>query len=51
MQERRREYEENPQRAWDILEAGSDRARQAAEHTMERVREAMHLDASSPVKP
>lgn len=51
MQERRREYEENPQRAWDILVDGADKARVAAEHTMERVREAMHLDSSSPVLP
>jgi hypothetical protein len=28
---------------WDILEAGSARARQAAEATMQQVREAVHI--------
>ncbi len=41
MQERRKKYEENPRLAWDILEAGSARARQVAEATMTEVREAM----------
>ena len=30
MQERRKKYEENPRLAWDILEAGSERARKVA---------------------
>ena len=43
MQERRRKYEENPRLAWDILEAGSARARQVADTTMAEVREAMGM--------
>ena len=43
MQERRKKYEENPRLAWDILEAGSERARQVAEATMTEVREAMGI--------
>ena len=43
MQERRKKYEENPRLAWDILEAGSARARQVAEATMTEVREAMGM--------
>jgi tryptophanyl-tRNA synthetase len=43
MQERRRPYEENPKMVWDILEAGSDKARVVAEHTMELAREAANL--------
>jgi tryptophanyl-tRNA synthetase len=43
IQERRREYEENPRRAWDILEAGSVRARKAADETLVEVRESMHM--------
>ena len=43
MQERRKKYEENPRLAWDILEAGSARARQVAEATMTEVREAMGI--------
>jgi tryptophanyl-tRNA synthetase len=38
MQERRRKYEEKPERAWEIIEAGDGRAREAAEATMEEVR-------------
>jgi tryptophanyl-tRNA synthetase len=44
MQERRKKYEGNPGLAWDILEAGSARARAEAGATMELVRESMHLD-------
>ena len=47
MQERRKKYEENPRLAWDILEAGSTRAREVAGTTMDEVREAMGLDYSS----
>ena len=43
LQERRRKYEENPRLVWDILEAGSARARKIAENTMGNVREAMNL--------
>jgi len=44
MQERRKKYEDNPRLAWDILEAGSARARDVAEATMDEVRESMGLD-------
>ena len=43
IQERRRKYEENPKLAWDILEAGSARARKYADATMHDVRQAMGL--------
>ena len=43
MQERRRKFEENPRLAWDILEDGSKRAREAAGQTMESVRAAMGM--------
>ncbi len=43
MQERRRKYEDNPRLAWDILEAGSARARKVAEATMQDVRQSMGL--------
>src|ERR1700728_3368397 len=43
MQQRRKKFEENPRLAWDILEAGSARARQVAEATMTEVREAMGI--------
>ena len=46
MQERRKKFDANPRLAWDILEAGSERARQAAGQTMEDVREAMHMSLS-----
>jgi tryptophanyl-tRNA synthetase len=46
MQERRRKYEDNPRLAWDILEAGSVRAREVAGATMDEVRESMGLDYS-----
>ena len=49
MQERRKKYEDNPRLAWDILEAGSTRAREVAGATMEEVRSAMGLDYE-PVK-
>src|ERR1019366_2192478 len=47
MQERRKKYEDNPRLAWDILEAGSARAREVAGATMQEVRESMGLDYSS----
>jgi len=43
MQERRKKYEDNPRLAWDILEAGSARARDVAGATMKEVRDAMHI--------
>jgi len=43
IQERRRKYEVNPKLAWDILEAGSQKARAHAEATMRDVRQAMHM--------
>ena len=43
MQERRKKYEENPRLAWDILEAGSERARLVADTTMKQVRDAMGM--------
>ena len=43
MQERRKKFEENPRLAWDILEAGSGRARKVAAETMDGVREAMGM--------
>jgi len=41
VRERRVEYEQNPKRVLDILDAGSKRARVVAQETMERVREAV----------
>ena len=43
MQERRKKFEENPRLAWDILEAGTQRASKAAAETMGDVREAMGM--------
>ena len=43
MQERRKKFEENPRLAWDILEAGSERASKAAAETMADVRQAMGM--------
>lgn len=43
IQERRKKFEENPRLAWDILEAGTERARKAAGETMHDVREAMGM--------
>jgi tryptophanyl-tRNA synthetase len=43
MQERRKKFEENPRLAWDILEAGTERARKAAGATMDDVRGAMGM--------
>src|SRR6266404_1250088 len=43
MQARRKKYEENPRLAWDILEAGTERARKAAAETMNDVRNAMGM--------
>lgn len=43
VQERRRKYEADPKLAWDILEAGSVKAKEAASATMTEVRAAMNL--------
>ncbi len=43
MQERRQKYADNPRLAWDILEAGSFRARDVAGATMNEVRDAMGI--------
>jgi tryptophanyl-tRNA synthetase len=43
MQERRLKFEENPRLAWDILETGTQRARQSAAETMADVRDAMGM--------
>ncbi len=43
MQERRKKFEANPRLAWDILEAGSERARQTTGETMRDVRAAMGM--------
>jgi len=43
IQERRAKYEANPRLAWDVLEAGSAKARVAAESTMNEVRAAADL--------
>jgi tryptophanyl-tRNA synthetase len=43
MQQRRKKYEDNPRLAWDILEAGSERARNVASGTMNEVRAAMKM--------
>jgi tryptophanyl-tRNA synthetase len=43
MQERRKKYESNPRLAWDILEAGSARARTVADATMREVRDVMNM--------
>ncbi len=43
LQERRAKYEQNPRQVWDMLEAGSERARKFAEQTMTDVRKAMNF--------
>jgi tryptophanyl-tRNA synthetase len=43
MQERRKKFEENPRLAWDILEAGTEKARKAAGETMDEARAAMGM--------
>ncbi|HTS36447.1 MAG TPA: tryptophan--tRNA ligase [Candidatus Solibacter sp.] len=43
MQEKRRKYEENPRLAWDILEAGTQRARKATDEVMKDVRASMGM--------
>jgi tryptophanyl-tRNA synthetase len=43
IQERRQPYEQNPQKVWDILEDGTERARKIAQQTMAEVRQAVNL--------
>jgi len=43
MQERRKKFEKNPSLAWDILDAGTARARKTAGETMDDVRAAMGM--------
>lgn len=43
MQERRKQYEEQPQKVWDVLEEGTACARKVAQTTMAEVRAAMNL--------
>jgi len=43
IQGKRRIYEQNPEQVWDVLEAGTNRARKVAQTTMTEVREAMGL--------
>ncbi len=43
IQERRKPYEQNPQMVWDILEAGTAKARKVAQSTMVEVRRAVNL--------
>jgi tryptophanyl-tRNA synthetase len=48
IQARRREYEANPAKVWELLEDGSKRAQKAARQTMRRVREAIFGGAARP---
>jgi tryptophanyl-tRNA synthetase len=43
MQQRREKYEDNPRLAWDILEAGSAKARAVADSTMRQTRASMGM--------
>jgi tryptophanyl-tRNA synthetase len=43
IQERRKVYENDPQKVWDILEAGTEKARRVAQETMREVRVAAKL--------
>jgi tryptophanyl-tRNA synthetase len=43
IQERRKPLEQNPQHVWDILDAGTTKARTVAQTTMAEVRKAMNL--------
>jgi len=43
MQEKRKKFEENLRLAWDILEAGTEKARKSAGETMDDVRAAMGM--------
>ncbi len=43
IQERRKPYEQNPQKVWDVLEEGTAKARKVAQETMAEVRKAVNL--------
>ncbi len=43
IQERRKPYEKNPQKVWDVLETGTQKARKVAQETMAEVRAAIGL--------
>ena len=43
IQERRKTYEQCPQKVWDVLEDGTRKARAVAQATMAEVRAAMKL--------
>jgi len=43
IQERRKPFEQNPQKVWDILEDGTERARKVTHETMAEVRKAVNL--------
>jgi tryptophanyl-tRNA synthetase len=43
IQERRKPYEQNPQRVWEVLEQGTSKARKVAQATMAEVRTAVKL--------
>jgi tryptophanyl-tRNA synthetase len=43
IQERRKVYERNPQKVWDVLAAGTEKARRVAQETMGEVRAAIKL--------
>ena len=43
IQERRRPYEQDPQKVWDVLEEGTAKARIVAQATMTEVRAAVRL--------
>lgn len=43
LQEKRREFDKNPQKVWDIIEKGNEKARKTAKKTMEEVRKAIGL--------
>jgi tryptophanyl-tRNA synthetase len=43
IQERRKPYEQNPQKVWDVLEEGTTKARVVAQATMAEVRKAVNL--------
>jgi len=49
IQQRRKPFEQNPKRVWDILEEGTAQARRVAQATMSEVRAAMNLNQKSEV--
>jgi tryptophanyl-tRNA synthetase len=43
IQERRKVYESDPQKVWDVLASGTEKARRVAQETMGEVRTATKL--------